>query len=76
MIVRAYKSAVAYRINAIRHTRGTTLWKRNYFEHVIRDEMDLDAITAYMSGNPALWETDNPFQSPIRLNTRRIITPH
>jgi putative transposase len=76
VIVRAYKSAVSFRINTIRLSRGMPIWQRNYFEHVIRDDNDLETICAYISGNPSCWETDDPFQFPIRLNTRRIITQH
>jgi putative transposase len=75
VIVRAYKSAVAYQINRIRNTRGFPIWQRNYYEHVIRDENDLDAICAYVVGNPSLWKMDDPFQTPICLKTRRIISP-
>lgn len=35
------------------------LWRRNYYEHVIRDERDLNAIREYVSNNPASWEQDN-----------------
>jgi REP element-mobilizing transposase RayT len=75
VIIRAYKSAVAYRINHIQNSRGTPIWQRNYYEHVIRDEKDLDEICAYIEGNPACWETDDPFQPPIQFITKRIISP-
>jgi hypothetical protein len=74
VIVRAYKSAVAYQINWVRNTRGFPIWQRNYYEHVIRDEKDLDEICAYIEGNPACWEMDDPFQPPIHRNTPRIIS--
>jgi putative transposase len=57
-IVRAYKSAVTYRINRIRRTPGTPVWQRNYWEHIIRDEHDLSRIREYIRNNPAQWETD------------------
>ncbi|MBN2258715.1 MAG: transposase [Anaerolineaceae bacterium] len=75
VIVRAYKSAVAYRINQKRHSHGNLVWQRNYYEHVIRDDNDLDAISAYIFGNPSCWETDDPFRAPPSLSTRRIINP-
>lgn len=34
------------------------LWQRNYYEHVIRDESDLDAIREYIVNNPAGWDSD------------------
>ena len=40
----------------------TRLWQRNYYEHVIRDEPDLNRIREYIKNNPANWETDEYFQ--------------
>ena len=34
------------------------LWQRNYWEHIIRDEPELDRIRAYIRNNPAQWEMD------------------
>ena len=34
------------------------LWQRSYYEHVIRDEKDLDSIRCYITDNPAGWDTD------------------
>jgi putative transposase len=38
-------------------------WQRNYYEHIIRDDADLERIRAYISANPANWiaDTENPF---------------
>ena len=46
------------------------LWQRNYHEHVIRDEEDLNRIRQYIIDNPGRWEDDaeNP---DIRRNTHR-----
>jgi REP-associated tyrosine transposase len=57
-IVRAYKSAVTYRVNAMRETRGMPLWQRNYYEHIIRNEAELGRIQAYIQNNPIQWEAD------------------
>lgn len=35
-IIRAYKSAVTYAVNALQDQRGGVLWQRNYYEHVNR----------------------------------------
>lgn len=58
-IVRSYKSAVAYRINLMRGTKGVPVWQRNYYEHVIRNEKDLQNKTDYIEANPWLWDEDN-----------------
>jgi len=34
------------------------LWQRNYYEHVIRNEADLNRIRDYIQSNPANWEED------------------
>jgi REP element-mobilizing transposase RayT len=34
------------------------LWQRNYYEHIIRDEDDLNRIRRYIEENPAKWESD------------------
>ncbi len=34
------------------------LWQRNYYEHIIRSERDLDAIREYIRLNPTCWEKD------------------
>ena len=34
------------------------LWQRNYYEHVVRDEKDLNRIRDYIQSNPANWDED------------------
>ncbi|MEW6368810.1 MAG: hypothetical protein AB1714_29630 [Acidobacteriota bacterium] len=57
-VVRAFKSATTKRINDLRCTPATTVWQRNYYEHVIRDEGDLMRARWYIAGNPAKWVQD------------------
>ncbi len=42
------------------------LWQRNYYEHIIRDEADLNRIRDYIQSNPANWDEDeeNPNHKP------------
>ena len=58
-IIRSYKSAVALRINLMRGTKGLPVWQGNYYEHVIRNEKDLQAKSDYILGNPMNWENDD-----------------
>lgn len=39
------------------------LWQRNYYEHVVRNEKELNRIREYIRNNPTQWDTDedNPF---------------
>ena len=63
-IVRSFKSAVSYRIN--KEHDATGIWQRNYYEHIIRDETDLQNKTDYIDANPMLWNDDdeNPHYHP------------
>ena len=46
------------------------LWQRNYYEHIIRDETDLNSIRQYIIDNPGKWEEDeeNPKMRAITLD--------
>jgi len=41
---------------------NTRLWQRNFYEHIIRDESDLNRIREYITNNPANWEKDEYYQ--------------
>lgn len=45
----------------------TKFWQRNYYEHIIRDEKDLQNKTDYIEANPSLWDEDdnNPRNNPL-----------
>ena len=60
-VMAGFKSAVTKRINAIRNTPGTKLWQRNYWEHVVRNESELNRIREYITNNPANWQKDKLF---------------
>jgi REP element-mobilizing transposase RayT len=57
-IMGSFKSATTKRINQIRSNPGVPLWQRNYYEHIIRNEQDLQDIREYIAGNPIKWEED------------------
>lgn len=57
-IMRAFKSASARRVNQLRRTPGESLWQRNYWEHVIRNQQELDMIREYIQNNPIRWLQD------------------
>ncbi len=54
-IVRSFKAATTKRINAIRGTPGGSVWQRNYFDRIIRDDRELDRARRYVTLNPARW---------------------
>jgi len=57
-IVRSFKAAVTRRINGHRGTPGASVWQRNYYEHLIRDDESLDCIREYIANNPRQWGID------------------
>jgi len=57
-IIGAFKSAVARRINTSLGTPGISMWQRNYYEHIIRNEASLNRIREYIINNPLSWESD------------------
>ena len=50
-IVNSFKSIVTKEI-------GYSIWQRNYYEHVIRNEKEYLLIKQYIINNPQNWETD------------------
>lgn len=34
---------------------GAPIWQRNYYEHIIRSDEDLERIRRYIAENPARW---------------------
>ena len=46
-IIRSFKSAVTKRINALRGLPGMPVWQRNYYEHIIRNNKELNQIREY-----------------------------
>ena len=56
--VAGFKSAVTKRIIALHGAPGAPVWQRNYYEHIIRNEDDLEAIRHYILTNPSRWHED------------------
>ncbi len=54
-----YKGAVTRRINALRKTPRTPVWRRNYYERVLRDGDELNRARFYIQENPARWADDD-----------------
>jgi len=60
-LIAGFKSAVTKRINELQNTPGAKLWQRNYYEHIVRNENELNQIRRYIVDNPAQWEHDRNF---------------
>jgi REP element-mobilizing transposase RayT len=55
-IVRGFKAAVTRQANTLWQTSGMIVWQRNYYEHIVRDDADLDRIRRYIAANPTRWK--------------------
>jgi hypothetical protein len=53
-----FKSSVTKQINVARDTSGASVWQRNYYEHIIRHEREMNAIWNYIKSNPSMWDND------------------
>jgi REP element-mobilizing transposase RayT len=60
-VVRSFKSATTKHINQCRNTPGHPVWQRNYYDHIIRGDRELNTIRQYIVQNPASW-TDDPYR--------------
>jgi putative transposase len=56
--VAGFKMAVTKRVNILRETYGVSVWQRNYYEHIIRNQESLDKIRQYVQNNPLSWHLD------------------
>jgi putative transposase len=57
-----FKSAATRR--AREECNQTGIWQRNHYEHIIRNEAELDRIQHYILANPANWSDDQ--ENPAR----------
>ncbi len=60
-MIRLFKSATTKRINMMRGIPGASIWQRNYYEHIIRDEEELNQIREYIAYNPSQWDNDSEY---------------
>jgi putative transposase len=68
-LVGAFKTVSTRRINALRERPGSRFWQRNYYEHVIDGDDEMNRIRDYIANNPYSWETDQ--DNPLYITTRR-----
>lgn len=65
-IVRTFKARCTHAIKRLNNTVGIPLWQRNYYEHIIRNETELNKIREYIISNPLNWESDENFAGAIK----------
>ena len=69
-VIAHFKYQSAKRINQIRNTAGMSVWQRNYYEHVIRNDDELNRIREYIINNPLQWADDE--NNPMNIAKREI----
>jgi REP element-mobilizing transposase RayT len=70
-VIHRFKSLTTAKYRRGVHDNGWSpvhrrLWQRNYYEHVVRSEEELDSVRQYVANNPACWDQDreNPGRRP------------
>ena len=56
-----FKMQTAKQINQYQNTRGQSFWQKNYYDRVIRNELELNRIREYIENNPARWRDDENY---------------
>jgi len=62
-IIGAFKAAVTRKINRLIKQPVLKIWQRNFYEHIIRNENDLNNIRSYIELNPLKWEIDEYYNN-------------
>jgi REP element-mobilizing transposase RayT len=57
VIIRTYKAAVTMECRKMGYSEFG--WQSRFYDHIIRDEKDLDNVRNYIIDNPLKWATDD-----------------
>jgi len=57
-IIGQFKGAATKRINMSQGTPGQSVWRRNYYEHIIRNDSSLNRVREYITCNAQRWHLD------------------
>jgi putative transposase len=60
-IIGSYKSITTKMSNIFDKTPNRYIWQRGFYDHIIRDDNDLQRIRQYIDDNPAKWQEDKYF---------------
>jgi len=61
-IIQNFKSISTRKINQARNTPGNKIWQRDYYERIIRNDRELNAIRQYIRANPHNWPQDQEYR--------------
>ena len=57
-VIGQFKSVVTKRYNRSQNSKGLNVWQRGYYERIVRNERELNAIREYIIENPLRWAED------------------
>jgi putative transposase len=60
-IIQNFKSVSTRKINQARDMAGVPVWQRDYYERVVRDEVELAQFRQYIRENPLRWMKDDEY---------------
>lgn len=55
-IVRGFKTFTSRKINEFENTPGRQFWQTRFYDHIIRNDDELNKIRQYIINNPKQWE--------------------
>jgi REP element-mobilizing transposase RayT len=58
-IIQNFKSVSTRRINQARDMPGVPVWQRDYYECIVRSEVELNQFRRYIRKNPSRWMEDD-----------------
>ena len=59
-LIGQFKSSVTKQVHVLRRRSGSPVWQSGFYEHVVRDQHDLNRIRRYIADNPIRWQQHNP----------------
>jgi REP element-mobilizing transposase RayT len=57
-LIGVFKTVSTKQINLHRTTQVSLIWQRDFYEHIIRNQQDLERIWLYIQSNPCHWHRD------------------
>jgi putative transposase len=57
-VIAYFKYQSTKEMNTLGHSVITKFWQRNYYEHIIRNEKEMENIWKYIEMNPSRWDED------------------
>ncbi len=57
-IIGKFKMNSSRKINNICNSKGSHVWQRGYYDHIIRNDDDLNNTKLYIQNNPSNWDKD------------------